>query len=111
MKVVGEPSAGPQTVAVHFEDQVLHEHFLGHDVHLARVAPETDIEVLVAWMNWALPAGLQTPAPAKFFGGINELPAGNTGYFSANLEPGEYAFIAEVPAADEKGMLHRFTVN
>jgi len=111
MTVVGEPSAGPQTVAVHFEDQVLHEHFLGHDVHMARVASETDIKVLVAWMNWALPAGLQTPAPAEFLGGINELPAGGTGYFGADLEPGDYAFIAEVPAADEKGMLHRFTVN
>lgn len=110
MKVVGEPSAGPHTVAVHFEDQVLHEHFLGHDVHLVRLTPETDIEALVDWMNWALPAGLQTPAPAKFLGGINELPAGSTGYFRVELEPGDYAFIAEVPAADEKGMFHRFTV-
>jgi len=110
MKVVGEPSAGPHTVAVHFEDQVLHEHFLGHDVHLVHLTPETDIEALVDWMSWALPAGLQTPAPAKFLGGINELPAGSTGYFRVELEPGDYAFIAEVPAADEKGMFHRFTV-
>jgi hypothetical protein len=110
MSLVGEPSAGSHTIAVHFEDQVVHEHFLGHDVHLVRLTPETDIEVLVAWMNWALPAGLQTPAPATFLGGINELPAGSTGYFDVSLQPGNYAFIAEVPAADEKGMLHRFTV-
>jgi uncharacterized cupredoxin-like copper-binding protein len=110
MKVAGEPSAGPQTVAVNFEDQLVHEHFLGHDVHLVRLTPETDIENLIAWMNWSLPAGLQTPAPAEFLGGVNELPAGVTGYFKVNLEPGDYAFIAEVPAADEKGMFQRFTV-
>jgi hypothetical protein len=110
MEVVGEPSAGSHTVAVHFKDQVLHEHFLGHDVHLVRLTPETDIGGLVAWMNWALPAGLQTPAPAVFLGGINELPSGTTGYFDVTLDPGEYAFIAEVPAADEKRMLHRFAV-
>lgn len=109
-RVVGEPGAGPNTVAVLFEDQKLHEHFLGHDVHLVRLAPETDVEALVDWMNWALPAGLQTPAPAQFLGGVNEMPAGFTGYFAVNLEPGDYALIAEVPAADEKGMLHRFTV-
>lgn len=110
MNVVGEPSVGLQTVAVHFDDQVVHEHFLGHDVHLVRLTPETDLEELVAWMNWSLPEGLQTPAPARFLGGVNELPAGQTGYFKATLEKGDYAFIAEVPAADQKGMFHQFTV-
>lgn len=110
ISVVGEPGVGQHTIAAHFEDQVLHEHFLGHDVHLVRLTPETDPEALVAWMNWSLPDGLQTPAPAAFLGGINELPAGQTGYFSATLEAGEYAFIAEVPTADQKGMFHRFTV-
>lgn len=110
MKVGDDPYAGPHTIAVHFEDQVLHEHFLGHDVHLVRLTPETDVEILVDWMNWVLPVGLQTPAPADFLGGINELPAGDTGYFAVTLQPGEYAFIAEVPAADEKEMFHRFTV-
>ena len=110
MSVVGEPSAGPHTIAVHFEDQVLHEHFLGHDVHLVELTPETDLGALIAWMNWSLPAGLQTPAPARFLGGVNELPAGETGYFSATFEPGDYAFVAEVPSADEKGMFYRFTV-
>jgi hypothetical protein len=62
-------------------------------------------------MNWTLPAGLQTPAPAHFLGGAQELPAGRTEYFTADLKPGDYAFIAEVPAADEKGMYRRFTVD
>ena len=111
LRVAGEPGAGRHTFAVHYEDQVLHEHFLGHDVHLVRLAPETDLDGLIAWMNWSLPAGLQTPAPAVFLGGVNELPAGAIGYFTATLEPGDYAFIAEVPAADEKGMFHPFTVD
>ncbi|MBD3868558.1 MAG: hypothetical protein IFK94_10585 [Acidobacteria bacterium] len=110
MEITGEPTAGEHQVAVHFTDQAVHEHFLGHDVHLVRLTPETDQDALVAWMNWSLPAGLQTPAPAVFLGGTNELPAGGTAYFKATLEPGEYAWIAEVPSADQKAMLQRFTV-
>ena len=108
--VTGDPAAGEQTVAVHFQDQKLHEHFLGHDVHLVRLTPETDMEELVAWMDWSRPAGLQTPPPAEFLGGTNEMPAGSTAYFTVALEPGDYAWIAEVPGADRKGMLQRFTV-
>lgn len=110
MEIAGVPSAGDHMVAVHFLDQTAHENFAGHDVHLARLRPETDLASLVAWMNWAEPAGLQTPAPAEFLGGTNELPAGGTAYFKATFEPGEYAFIAEVPDSDRKGMLRRFTV-
>jgi hypothetical protein len=110
MIVAGEPTTGPQTIAVHYVDQAVYENFLGHDVHLARLTPETDMEGMVSWMNWMVPDGLQTPAPVEFLGGVNEMPAGSTGYFTANLEPGDYAFIAELPAVDEKGMLHRFAV-
>ena len=63
MEMIGEPTAGTHTFAVHFEDQMVYENFLGHDVHLARLTPETDVEAVIAWMNWAAPAGLQTPAP------------------------------------------------
>lgn len=110
MTVIGEGSAGPQTISVHFADQQRYENFAGHDVHLVRLTPETDEDALIAWMNWTLPAGLQTPAPARFLGGAQELPAGRTEYFTADLKPGDYAFIAEVPEADEKGMYRRFTV-
>lgn len=110
IRLSGKPAAGPQTIAVHFKDQSVHEHFLGHDVHVVRFEPDTDVEALLAWMNWMLPAGLQTPAPAHFLGGLNEMPAGSTGFFSVDLVPGDYAFIAEVPDADQKGMFHRFTI-
>ncbi|HET7275176.1 MAG TPA: hypothetical protein VFI91_08330 [Longimicrobiaceae bacterium] len=107
----GNLVAGPQTIAVHFEDQVVHEHFLGHDVHLVRLAEDTDLEELEIWMDWTQPTGLTTPAPVEFVGGIQEMPAGSTGYFTAVLEPGRYAWISEVPNAGDKGMLKSFTVS
>jgi hypothetical protein len=110
MEITGEPTAGEHQVAVHFTDQTVHEHFLGHDVHLVHLTPDADMEELVAWMDWSRPAGLQTPAPAEFLGGTNEMPAGRTAYFTVTLEPGEYAWIAEVPAADQKGLVQRFMV-
>ncbi len=106
----GTPQPGKQTVAVHFIDQTVHENFVGSDVHLVRVTQEPDLEALERWMDWSQPGGLQTPAPAIFLGGLNEMPAGRTGYFTVVLEPGDYAWISEVPGSLEKGMLKRFHV-
>jgi len=106
----GPVSSGRHTVEVRFADQTIHENFVGHDVHLARVADDTDLGALEAWMDWSRPGGLSTPAPAEFLGGLEEMPAGSTGYFSVTLEPGDYAWIAEVPNASAKGMLKTFTV-
>ena len=105
-----EPTPGKHIVAVYFEDQRVHENFLGHDVHLVRLENGTDIEELAIWMDWSQPTGLQTPAPAEFLGGTNEMPAGETAYFTVHLEPGRYAWIAEVTNPAEKGMLKIFTV-
>jgi hypothetical protein len=38
------------------------------------------------------------------------MPAGNTGYFYADLKLGKYAFIAEVPNSRDKGLLKEFEV-
>ncbi len=110
IEVQGDAVAGEQTIAVHFEDQKAHENFLGHDVHLARLNDDTDIQQLATWMDWTQPTGLETPAPAEFLGGTHEMPAGGTAYFTVRLEPGRYAWIAEVPSPDGKGMLKTFTV-
>ena len=110
IEIDAEPTPGKHIVAVHFEDQQVHENFLGHDVHLVRLENGTDIEELAIWMDWSQPTGLQTPAPAKFLGGTNEMPAGGTAYFTVDLEPGRYAWIAEVTNPAEKGMLKIFTV-
>ena len=110
MEVDGDVQTGDNTIAVHFADQTTHEHFLGHDVHLVRLEEGTDLEALATWMDWTQPTGLETPAPASFIGGLHEMPAGATGYFTATLEPGRYAWIAEVPNPAERGMLKTFTV-
>lgn len=106
----GDVRPGSHTVAVHFEDQIVHEHFLGHDVHLVRLEEDTDLDGLAAWMSWTAPTGLETPAPARFLGGTHEMPAGETAYFDVLLRPGRYAWIGEVPDPDAKGMFQIFDV-
>lgn len=101
---------GRQTFAIHFTDQKVYANFAGHDVHLARITKDTDLDQLENWMDWTRPHGLETPAPVTFLGGSNEMPAGNTAYYTVSLQPGRYAWIAEVPAAREKGMLKTFEV-
>lgn len=92
-EVEGEPTAGPHTVAVHFDEQP--EGAPGNDVHLVRLDDATDLDGLVAWMDWMNVEGLRTPAPARFLGGVQEMPAGSTAYFQVDLMPGRYAWIGE----------------
>lgn len=103
---------GVHIFSVYFRDQKVHENFVGHDVNLVKLEEGAKLEVLEQWMNWADPKGLIEPAPEgfTFLGGVNDMPEGDIGYFSATLEPGNYAFIAEVPNAMEKNMLITFEV-
>jgi len=101
---------GTHTVAVHFRNQSTYQNFVGHDVHLARLDSSTSVGTLAAWMDWTQPEGLDTPAPVSFVGGTNEMAAGETAYFTVDLAPGRYAWVAEVPQPDEKGMLKPFMV-
>lgn len=110
IEVNGDPRPGNQSVSVRFEDQAVYGHFLGHDVHLARVDAGTDINEVADWMSWTVPGGLASPAPAEFIGGIQDMPAGETGYINVLLKPGTYAWIAEVPDPEGKNMLETFTV-
>lgn len=110
IEVAGDVAAGERTVAVHFEDQRAHENFVGHDLHLVRLADDTDLDQLAAWMDWRRPHGLETPAPAMFLGGTQEMPAGSTAYVKVRFEPGRYAWIAEVPDAASHNLLQTFTV-
>ena len=108
----GNITAGDKVFKVEFGEQKVHENFVMHDVNLVWVDQGADISKLNDWMNWAAPEGLQTPMPQgfKFLGGMQEMKSGGTGYFSAKLRPGNYAFIAEVPDPQSKGMLKTFTV-
>jgi hypothetical protein len=103
---------GKQVFKVTFRDQSTHEHFLGHDVNLVKYDTTASLDSLVHWMNWMNPRGLRTPAPKgfTFLGGMNNLPSGKHGYFDADLSPGNYVLISEVPHANEKNMMYKFTI-
>lgn len=105
-------NSGKHIFSVLFKDQIVHENFVGHDINLVRLYENANLEELENWMNWADPKGLIEPAPVNitFLGGVNDMPAGNKGFFSATLEPGTYALISEVPNASGKNMLKTFTV-
>ena len=109
----GEISKGKNIFSVFYKDQIVHEHFLGHDVNLVMLDDNANLEELEAWMNWATPTGLMNPIPegVTFLGGTNDALPGSTLYFETDLETGNYAFIAEVPNTSKKGMLKTFTVS
>jgi len=99
-------SAGAHTVAVHYREQP--EGLVGYDVHLARLEEGQGVDDIVPWMSWMNVGGLVTPAPAEFLGGVQEMPTGNTSYFTIDLRPGSYAWISEMGA--DQGMVRTFTV-
>ena len=109
--VQGQLQTGTNRVAVLFDED--EPPFLGNDVHLAKLAPGTDVSTVTSWMEWSSPTGListhDNPAPAEFLGGTHEMPKGNTAYFTVELEPGRYAWISERPAATP--LFQEFTVS
>ena len=106
MAVEGDVKTGEQTVAVHFEEHP--EIGLGNDVHLVRLEGGTDMDEVVRWMDWMNVEGLREPAPVAFVGGAHEMPVGHTSYFTVELTPGRYAWIAESSA--DKGMVREFSI-
>ncbi len=107
-----ELQTGRQTFKVNFLDQIAYPNFVGHDVHLVKLTPEADLKTLEKWMNWLDPKGLISPLPTgfEFMGGIQDMPGGNSGYFTVNLTEGRYAFISEIPDASKHKMLKEFKI-
>jgi hypothetical protein len=103
---------GNYTFSVNFIDQTVYDNWVGHDVNLVKLDKDTDLNVLEAWMDWRDPKGLIEPAPKgfTFLGGVNDAPAGTKAYFKANIKPGKYALISEVPMASDKKLLKTFEV-
>jgi hypothetical protein len=104
--VDGDVTAGEQTVAVHFQEHP--EIGLGNDVHVVRLDGD-DMDEVIAWMDWMNVEGLREPAPAAFVGGVHEMPVGHTAFFTVDLTPGRYAWIAE--SAADKGMVREFAID
>jgi len=110
-----ELSAGSHTIEIIFEDQETYAHFLGHNVQLVKLRDKHDEDLLnelAAWMDWRQSGSLVDRAPggAEFKGGTMEMEEGATAYFHIDLEPGDYAWIAEIPDPADHGMLKTFTV-
>lgn len=118
--VGGDATAGQHTVAVHFEDQQIYEHLLGHDLHLVRLDDGTTVDDVNDWMNWMAPHGLVSDGsePSTFVGGVQtiatpELLEGSgteTAYLHVDLAPGDYAWVSEVPDPAGNGLLEEFSV-
>ncbi len=109
-EISGDAVTGDNTIRISFDDQQLYGNFVGHDLHLVRLEADTELPQLERWMDWTRVDGLQTPAPARFIGGVNEMPAGSVAYLHVSLDPGRYAWIAEVPDPAGKGMMRVFDV-
>jgi len=110
-----ELRAGEHVIEIYFEDQVTYAHMLGHNVQLVKLSDSSDEELLdrlAGWMDWTKKGSLVNRAPegAEFMGGVMEMTEGSTAYFNVILEPGEYAWIAEVPDPAAYNMLKPFTV-
>lgn len=106
----GALKAGENTIRVIFETQAFYPTYVGKDIHIARLENGGDLAAAIAWMDWRNPEGLAVPAPVTFVGGLEDMPEGSTGYFTVDLTPGHYAFIAEVPDARQEGLVLEFDV-
>lgn len=106
---------GSHTIEIFFKDQESYAHLQGHNVQLVRLNDKEDEELLSnlsTWMDWRQPGSLVDRAPegAEFMGGTMEMTKGGTAYFHVDLEPGDYAWIAEIPDPADHNMLKTFTI-
>lgn len=79
IKVDDPVGKGEQVFNVKFE--------ASHNIHMARLEPDQNIEDFKEWMNH-----ITAPSPFKFIGGAEPAPEGMSSTFKATLEPGRYAF-------------------
>ncbi|MDZ7692154.1 MAG: hypothetical protein U5K69_13650 [Balneolaceae bacterium] len=106
---------GSHTIEIFFEDQQSYAHLQGHNVQLVKLSDKEDEELLSnlsTWMDWRQPGSLVNRAPegAEFMGGTMEMAEGEKAYFHVTLEPGDYAWIAEIPDPAENNMLKTFVI-
>ncbi len=104
LAIEGRLSPGEHTVRVRVEEDP--EGMVLHNVHLVRLDDDTAAADVAEWMDWV--DAMLPPAPAVFLGGAGQVLAGGESYFTADLEPGRYAWISETWGI--QGMVHEFTV-
>lgn len=110
-EIEGDIQPGRHVLEVYFKNQV-RENGSGHDVHLVKLSEDSELDELANWMTWMTPTGMETPAPAgTFLGGVQNLRAGETGYMTVDLTPGDYAWISEGTNLASRYLLQKFTVN
>jgi hypothetical protein len=103
-------TSGQVVFRVDYGETKLFENFTRPDVNLARVTDENNLDSLEDYMDWRKPNGMTIEAPVTFLGGVQEMPEGNVSYFSANLEPGKYVLIGEVPEPKKDGFYLEFEI-
>ena len=105
-------ASGNYQFEVKFNDQKIYESMLGHDVNLVQIEDTAALDSLSSWLNVADFQSFRTPAPKgfKFLGGVQDLEANQKGYFRANLGPGSYVLISEIPDALNRNMYKTFNV-
>ena len=101
---------GANRVRANFVEQKLYNGFVGHDAHVFRIDRDADVDAAAKWIDFFPATGQQTPAPARFVGGIHDMPQGSTGYFTLDLEPGRYGIVAEIPDTQGTGHFAEFEV-
>ncbi len=76
-----------------------------NNIHLIKLEENTDLDEVNSWLDWYKVGGLRAPAPADFLGGVSTydaVPGESATYFSLEIdEPGEYAWIVQVPEGEQ----------
>lgn len=103
---------GSTTIAVHFHDQMLHEHFVGHDVNLVELNEKYNLDELLKWMNWSVPGVLESPGPeiAFLLGSVNDLPEKHTGFFLRSWCLVSMLLLPKFRMLHQKNMFKVFTI-
>jgi len=95
----GVITPGRHTIRVVFEHQPEGK---PHDVHVARLGPNQTLE------DFATSMETLDLTDVYFIGGAEDMPEGYTAYFTADFEPGRYAFWCHYHSPS--GMVQEFTV-